>query len=262
MAMVRCMLDEKNLPKKFWTEAANTAVFLQNRLSSKALKDQTPFEVWYGFKPSLKFLKAFGCVYFAHVPQNKRDKLGKKAISGIFVGYSLVSKAYKVYHPQNGRMTITVNVHFNKEEQWDWNDSLELLQELSLPKKQLKDKWLEETIDDSPVRGTRPLSEIYQRWNIVVCEPAEHEEALKDLKWKKAMEEEMSMIQKNKIWELVDKPVNRKSIGVKWVFRTKLNADSSINKHKARLVVKDLSLKVMLRFLVLITQTLLLSLLD
>lgn len=72
----------------------------------------------------------------------------------------------------------------------------------------------------------------------------------------------MSMIQKNKIWELVDKPVDRTSIGVKWVFRTKLNADSSINKHKARLVVKDLSLKVMLRFLALITQTLLLSLLD
>ncbi|KAL4023951.1 hypothetical protein IC575_017721 [Cucumis melo] len=52
------------------------------------------------------------------------------------------------------------------------------------------------------------------------------------------MEEELSMIEKNKTWILVDRPQDRKVIGVKWVFRTKLNADGSINKHKARLVVK------------------------
>lgn len=38
------MLHEKNLPKKFWAEAASTTVFLQNRLPTKAMKDQTPFE--------------------------------------------------------------------------------------------------------------------------------------------------------------------------------------------------------------------------
>lgn len=43
---------------------------------------------------------------------------------------------------------------------------------------------------------------------------------------------------KNDKWQLVDKPQGRKVIGVKWVFRTKLNVDGSINKHKARLVVK------------------------
>ena len=46
------------------------------------------------------------------------------------------------------------------------------------------------------------------------------------------------MIDKNQTWELVERPEHRKVIGVKWVFRTKLNADGSINKHKARLVVK------------------------
>ena len=46
------------------------------------------------------------------------------------------------------------------------------------------------------------------------------------------------MIEKNHTWTLVKRPADRKVIGVKWVFRTKLNADGSINKHKARLVVK------------------------
>jgi len=46
------------------------------------------------------------------------------------------------------------------------------------------------------------------------------------------------MIQKNKTWDLVDRPEGRKVIGVKWIFKTKFNADNSINKYKARLVVK------------------------
>ncbi|XP_028116204.1 putative disease resistance protein RGA4 [Camellia sinensis] len=100
------------------------------------------------------------------------------------------------------------------------------------------EQWENKLVDDPPVRGTRSLSDIYQRCNVALCEPADHEEALKDPKWKKAMEEEMSMIHKNKTWELVNKPEGRRIIGVKWVYRTKLNADNSINKHKARLVVK------------------------
>lgn len=48
----------------------------------------------------------------------------------------------------------------------------------------------------------------------------------------------MLVIQKNKTWKLVDKLENRKIIGVEWVFRTKLNADCSINKYKAKPIVK------------------------
>ena len=52
------------------------------------------------------------------------------------------------------------------------------------------------------------------------------------------MKEELFMIEKNMTWELVDQPEDRKIIGLKWVFRTKLNVDGSVNNHKARLVVK------------------------
>jgi len=46
------------------------------------------------------------------------------------------------------------------------------------------------------------------------------------------------MIEKNCTWELVDRPSDKNIIGVKWIFRTKLNADITINKHKTRLIVK------------------------
>jgi len=82
------------------------------------------------------------------------------------------------------------------------------------------------------------LSDVDQRFNVAICEPDDHEEDLNNPKWKKEMEDESYMIKKNKTLELVDIPRNRKVIGVKWVCRTKLNIDGSINKHKARLVFK------------------------
>lgn len=52
------------------------------------------------------------------------------------------------------------------------------------------------------------------------------------------MREELLMIKKNQTWELIEKPYDRNIIGVKWMFRTKLNPDGSINKYKARFMVK------------------------
>ncbi|KAL0348980.1 UNVERIFIED_CONTAM: Retrovirus-related Pol polyprotein from transposon RE2 [Sesamum angustifolium] len=55
------------------------------------------------------------------------------------------------------------------------------------------------------------------------------------------MEEEIKMIEKNNTWELADRPKDKEVIGVKWIYKTKLNADGSIQKHKARLVAKGYS---------------------
>ncbi|PKI56089.1 hypothetical protein CRG98_023521 [Punica granatum] len=46
MEMARCLLQEKGLPKKFWAKAANTAVFLLNRLPTKAVDKKTPLGAW------------------------------------------------------------------------------------------------------------------------------------------------------------------------------------------------------------------------
>ena len=174
MEMARCMLHEKELPKQFWAEAANTTVFIQNRLPTKALQDKTPFEAWYEYKPSLTFLKVFGCVCFAHVPKVKRDKLDKKALLSIFVGYSSVSKAYKVYHPQIETLTITRDVHFNEDQQWDWKNPPKTSGSRSLiedthPEKQTTELCLNELEDDPSIRGTRLLSDIFQRCNVAIC---------------------------------------------------------------------------------------------
>ena len=111
------MLHEKDLPKRFQGKAANTVVCLQNGISTKVVNDLTPFEVWYGYKPSLMFLRVFGCLCLTYIPQVKRDKLDKKAEAGIFVGYNTISKAYRVFQPHTIRVIVSQDDQFVTNEQ-------------------------------------------------------------------------------------------------------------------------------------------------
>ena len=56
--------------------------------------------------------------------------------------------------------------------------------------------------------------------------------------WLEAMREEIESIEKNRVWQLVDLPKDRKAIGCKWVLRKKLKSEGSLDKYKARLVAK------------------------
>ncbi|PNX68424.1 retrovirus-related Pol polyprotein from transposon TNT 1-94, partial [Trifolium pratense] len=55
------------------------------------------------------------------------------------------------------------------------------------------------------------------------AEPINYLEAMSNLKWKQAMEEELCAIEKNQTWQLVELPTGKKAIAVKWVFKLKLN---------------------------------------
>nr|GEX54536.1 hypothetical protein [Tanacetum cinerariifolium] len=74
--------------------------------------------------------------------------------------------------------------------------------------------------------------------DLIHQDPVHYEDAAKDEKWKKAMDLEILAIEKNQTWQLVDLPKGAKCIGVKWVFKTKLNERGEIEKHKARLVAR------------------------
>ena len=69
-------------------------------------------------------------------------------------------------------------------------------------------------------------------------DPIHFEEAIKSERWRKAMDVEMEVIKRNNTWELVELPKGAKKVGVKWVYKTKLNENREVDKYKARLVVK------------------------
>ena len=130
---------------------------------------------------------------------------------------------------------VSRNVKFDEATRRNW-DKVEPEQAYTEEKE--PELQVDDVIDDKPIRGTTSLSKIYQRCNMAMFEPAGYDEAIKDPKWIAAMEDEIKMLHKNQIWELLDRPLYKKAIGVKWVFRTKLNVDGSINKYKVTLVIK------------------------
>ncbi|KAL0284949.1 UNVERIFIED_CONTAM: Retrovirus-related Pol polyprotein from transposon TNT 1-94 [Sesamum angustifolium] len=82
--------------------------------------------------------------------------------------------------------------------------------------------------------------------SVDIDEPATYEEAVTSPnanEWITAMKEEMSSMAKNNVWELVDLPTGRKTIGNKWVLKVKRKANGSIDKFKARLVAKGYTQK-------------------
>ena len=58
--MVRSMMSPTDLPFTFWGYALETAAFTLNQVPSKAV-EKTPYEIWTGKRPSLSFLKIWGC---------------------------------------------------------------------------------------------------------------------------------------------------------------------------------------------------------
>lgn len=61
---------------------------------------------------------------------------------------------------------------------------------------------------------------------------------MKTKKWKKATREEMKSLEGNNTLEIVRLPEGKKTVGCKWLFTIKYNADGSISRYKARLAAK------------------------
>ena len=54
MNMTGCLLHFADAPKIFWREAVKLSILIHNRNPTKALKTQTPHEIWFGTKPDLQ----------------------------------------------------------------------------------------------------------------------------------------------------------------------------------------------------------------
>ena len=98
-----------------------TAVFILNHAPTKALKGKTPFEAWYGRKPSMSFLWTFVCI--SHVRKTKLNltKLEDRSTPMVFLGYVEGTKAYRLYDPRVDKVLVSRDVVFDEKAAWDWN---------------------------------------------------------------------------------------------------------------------------------------------
>jgi len=266
MEMALSMLQSKNLPKQFWDEAVNTAIYILNRPPTKTVFKKTPYETWNKRKPIVKHFKIFRCIAYAHIPKQTCTKLEERGEKCIFIGYSDASKAYTLYNPETKKLIILRDMIFDEMTEWKWSKDSSpvpaINEESHEPSTYLgsdtpppNPRPRQEDIPESSSAPTLHRSQREQRpparfedyqsnitaYALFAGEPTKYEEATKEEAWVKAMDEEIQMIEKNQTWELTNKPPEKEIIGLKWVYKIKYNDDGNIQKYKARLVAKGYS---------------------
>uniref|UniRef100_A0ACD5Z493 Uncharacterized protein n=1 Tax=Avena sativa TaxID=4498 RepID=A0ACD5Z493_AVESA len=269
MDMVRSMMAYSDLPLSFWGEALHTAVYLLNNSPSKAI-NATPYELWKGRKPSLRNLAVWGCNAQIRAPSQLRTKLQPKSTPGIFIGYSQGSNGYRFYDPEKKKLVESrdavfldqdtprrakrarvellaapteSNVQMNNNNPSDQensnNNDINDTPSASMPRRSGRNSHTP-YLDDYFVF----LGEVHSK--TLEEEPKSYKEAMASPEsnlWMDAMYEELNSMNKNKVWELVTLPKDRKPIGSKWIFKRKLNASGKVEKYKARLVAKGYTQK-------------------
>ena len=113
--MAHTILCKNNLPKYFWTEAANTTCYVFNRALIRSILKRTPYELWKDRKPDISYFRIFGCKCFIHNnDKNNLRKFDTKSDEGIFLRYSTTSKAYRIFNKKTLIIEESMHVTFNE----------------------------------------------------------------------------------------------------------------------------------------------------
>jgi len=274
---LRAMMHSAGVPEPLWAELAATASYLRNRLPTRAnIRHASPYELWYGYKPSISNLRVIWSDAFAHIAKSKRTKLAPKANKLKLVGYHDEKKAYKLWDQSSNRIVVSRDVVFNESIILnsssilpriisDENDEYEvdaIIDERETDgEKHYLVRWTGYSADDdtweplSHVADTEALR-LWENQNALTVtvtvdtpvndlEPSSYKDAVSGPnaeRWRSAIENELESLRVNNTWTIVpETPPGRHPIGCKWVFKRKLHLDGTIARYKARLVAKGYS---------------------
>lgn len=123
MEMTRSLLKHMSMPNHLWGEAVRHATYLINRVATRVLVSQTPYEIFKGKKPKIDHLRVFGCVCYVKVDTPFVKKLDDRSRTLVHMGIKPASKAYRLYDPKNRRTVMSRDVHFDETKIWEWKSS-------------------------------------------------------------------------------------------------------------------------------------------
>ena len=276
MEMTRSIMKAMNVPHYLWGEAVRHSTYLINRVATRTLKDQCPYECLKKKKPNMGHLRIFGCVCYAKRDTHLPKKLDDRSRELVHLGVEPGTKAYRLYDPRSRKIVVSRDVVFDESKVWSWDKiekkssgvtceiTLPTHKEVTVAESETGDSEAEQDEEDSdsgdeesdspiPRRSTRVITrpgylddyvlkiEVDETERLLLLineEPWDWNEAKHEKVWRESCEDEIASIKKNKTWTLVELPAGCKAIGLKWVFKVKRNVDGSISKYKARLVAK------------------------
>nr|GFA34845.1 hypothetical protein [Tanacetum cinerariifolium] len=266
------LFDEVGITQHFSAaEAIATACFTQNRSIIHKRFDKTPYELMNKRKPNIKFFCVFRCRFYLLNDYEDVGKLKEKGDIGVFVRYSKESAAFRIYNKQTRKIHESVNVNFDEiskmimksstttvetsnveipsHEEEVFHESSESFQDESSSSSLNDDvqQSLEEVI--LPQTNTQLISnnmvpnvDKASTSHNVLFERLEDAyfaatEALRDVDWVSAMQEELDQFTRLKVWRLVPRPEGKTIIKTKWIFKNKKDESNLVIRNKASLVV-------------------------
>lgn len=236
--------SEVVFPDALWGEFVTSAIYILNRTGKSLVENKSPFEVWFNKKPRINHLRIIGSLCYAHIPDQKRQKMDKKAIKGFLVGYD-GNERYRIYVREERKVILSRDVKFEEKckkcEESEKNEE-EQNNTISSKESESTDKIDEEqVISEENILLVEDLCIMADQFINEIKTPETYVEALESEQkneWLKAIQSEMNSLKENKTWILTKLPKDAKAISSKWVFKIKRNVDDSVEKYKARLVVK------------------------
>ncbi|GAA0161931.1 hypothetical protein LIER_18135 [Lithospermum erythrorhizon] len=228
MNMVRAMISAKKMLKVFWPKAVMWTFYLLNRCPTVSVDNMTPQQAFSGLKPAVDHLRVWGCMAHVHIPKVRRGKLDERNIKCIFLGVSEGSKGYRLFDVQAKRViTRGTGTQTEMEPQQEQNENEteeEIIADDSQDENQgsdveEKDESSKSTNQGRAIRTTSGRIYRHPNWmkdyvsgNVLSIEEQINmvqegdledsltfEEASTHEKWRKAMDAEMNVIEKNNI---------------------------------------------------------------
>ena len=138
----RTMLIDSGLPSSFAGEAIRCATYLHNITPRQTHTDTgsgtkrdrllSPAEVFYGRKQTYHHLRSFGCLAYARPHRSSPGKTDARALPGVFLGYDIEKRAYRIYLPKQRELIVSRDVSFDESKRGWKPTHVPILDSLSL----------------------------------------------------------------------------------------------------------------------------------
>ncbi|GJU62492.1 putative ribonuclease H-like domain-containing protein [Tanacetum coccineum] len=158
--------------------------------------------------PTKRFENDQTCVACLKGKQHKASyylgNIDGKSDEGFFVGYSMNSKAFRVYNIRTRKVKENLHIRFLEDKPIITGDGPKCLFDIDV---------LTKSMNYVPVVAVTNSNDFIEPKKII--------QALKDLSRIEAMQEELLQFKLQQVWTLVDLLYGKRAIGTKWVYRNK-----------------------------------------
>ncbi|GJS80334.1 gag-pol polyprotein [Tanacetum coccineum] len=248
----RAILATTSIGKSFWAEAVNIACYVINRLPSTAVELKTPMEMCTGKPINYSDLHIFGSPVYVMYNTQETTKLDPKSKKCLFLRYADGVKGYRLWDPTSHKVVASRDVVFMEDkiqEDEEGDSTTRKITSIQMEKEFQSNDYFEAApqhevneTNESQAPATRILNSERKRPRRAVNSSRSTNNPDASF-WKKAKQEEIEALHKNKTWELVPLPGGRTPIGNKWVYKIKRNDDDQVERYRARLLVKGYAQK-------------------